>query len=310
MNTDSNNIFFERWQMAGKPNFVVAWWSAGITSAVACKMALELYENVEIVYIGIKSAHPDNDRFAKECEEWYGQPIHYISSKKYLDQFEVIEDTGYVNGAAGARCTKELKKEVRFQLERNFEINLFNRTTILNQVWGFEYSAKEVNRAIRHGQQYPNTNPLFPLIEKGLDKNTCAGLLQNAGIELPEMYKLGYSNNNCIGCVKGGMGYWNKIRVDFPETFNKMAKLEREVGHSCIHNEDEGSVYLDELDPKRGRMSKEIMPSCGVVCEVEFADIPDKSLESVMNGTKTIYEAIEGRKKNIITDKENEACGL
>ncbi len=65
--------------MAGKPNFVVAWWSAGITSAVACKMALELYDNVEIVYIGIKSAHPDNDRFAKECEEWYGKPIHYIS---------------------------------------------------------------------------------------------------------------------------------------------------------------------------------------------------------------------------------------
>lgn len=305
MTEHSNNIFFERWQMAGKPNFVVAWWSAGITSAVACKMALELYDNVEIVYIGIKSAHPDNDRFAKECEEWYGKPIHYISSKKYLDQFEVIEDTGAVNTPYGAPCTRELKKEVRFQLERNFEKNLFNNTTILNQVWGFEYTKKEINRAIRHGQQYPETNPLFPLIEKGLDKNTCAGLLQNAGIELPEMYKLGYSNNNCIGCVKGGKGYWNKIRVDFPNTFEKMANLERQVGYSCING-----TFLDELEPTAGRMSKEIMPSCGVVCEVEFADIPDKSLESVMNGTKTIYEAIEGRKKNIITDKENEACGL
>ena len=40
------------------------------------------------------------------------------------------------------------------------------------------------------------------------------------------MYKLGYNNNNCIGCVKGGQAYWNKIRIDFPETFNKMAKLE------------------------------------------------------------------------------------
>jgi hypothetical protein len=172
-------------------------------------------------------------------------------------------------------------------------------------VWGFEYTKQEINRAIRHGQQYPETNPLFPLIEKGLDKNTCAGILQNAGIELPEMYKLGYSNNNCIGCVKGGKGYWNKIRVDFPNTFERMAKLEREVGYSCING-----TFLDELEPTAGRMSKEIMPSCGVVCEVEFADIPDKSLESVMNGTKTIYEAIEGRKKNIITDKENETCGL
>ncbi len=37
-------------------------------------------------------------------------------------------------------------------------------------MWGFEYTKKEINRAIRHGQQYPDTNPLFPLIEKGLDK--------------------------------------------------------------------------------------------------------------------------------------------
>ncbi len=37
------------------------------------------------------------------------------------------------------------------------------------------------------------------------------------------MYDLGYPNNNCIGCVKGGMGYWNKIRKDFPEVFQKRA---------------------------------------------------------------------------------------
>ena len=75
------------------------------------------------------------------------------------------------------------------------------------------------------------------------------------------MYDLGYQNNNCIGCVKGGMGYWNKIRQDFPEVFEQMAKLEREVGHSCING-----VYLDELDPCRGRMEDEIMQDCGIMC--------------------------------------------
>ena len=45
-------------------------------------------------------------------------------------------------------------------------------------------------------------------------------MLQNAGIELPEMYKLGYQHNNCIGCVKSsGAGYWNKIKIDFPERY-------------------------------------------------------------------------------------------
>lgn len=266
---------------------IVAWWSAGITSAVACKMALELYDNVELFYIHIDTAHKDNDRFKRECEKWYGQKINVLKSSKYADQFEVIEATGAVNTPYGAPCTRELKKEVRFQFERKNEINLFNSKGIDNQVWGFEYTAKEINRAIRHAQQYPQTNPLFPLIEKGLNKNQCAGMLLSAGIELPEMYKLGYNNNNCIGCVKGGKGYWNKIRIDFPETFKAMAKMEREVGYSCING-----TFLDELPPDAGRMSKEIMPSCGVICEVDFADIPDKNLKAILNKEMTIYEAI------------------
>lgn len=51
-------------------------------------------------------------------------------------------------------------------------------------------------------------------------------------------------------------------------------------------------MFLDELNPNAGRTSKIIMPSCGVICEVEFADVPDKSLEDVISGKKTIYEAI------------------
>jgi hypothetical protein len=62
------------------------------------------------------------------------------------------------------------------------------------------------------------------LIENKLSKNECAGILAGAGIEIPMMYKLGYNNNNCIGCVKGGAGYWNKIRVDFPKYLSKWQK--------------------------------------------------------------------------------------
>lgn len=266
---------------------IVAWWSAGITSAVACKIALELYEDVELYYIDIDSSHNDNERFKKDCQKWYGKKIHTLKSNQFSNQFEVIEKTGAVNTPHGAPCTKFLKKQVRFDFENLNEINLFNSNGINNQVWGFEYSKKEVNRAIRHGQQYPKTNPLFPLIEKGLSKNDCAGMLINAGIELPVMYKLGYNNNNCIGCVKGGKGYWNKIRKDFPNTFDKMAALERKVGYSCING-----TFLDELEPTAGRMSKEVMPSCGIICNVDFGEIPDRNLKAVLNKEITIYQAI------------------
>ena len=57
------------------------------------------------------------------------------------------------------------------------------------------------------------------------------------------------------------MGYCNKIRKDFTEVFDRMAVLERQVGHSCIKG-----IFLDELDPNAGRMESEIMPDCGIMC--------------------------------------------
>jgi len=82
------------------------------------------------------------------------------------------------------------------------------------------------------------------------------------------MYDLGYSNNNCIGCVKGGMGYWNKIRIDFPQVFKERAELERLIGASCING-----VYLDELDPNRGRMEDEIMEDCSIFCQLAMNNL-------------------------------------
>jgi len=87
-------------------------------------------------------------------------------------------------------------------------------------------------------------------------------ILKASGIKRPAMYDLGYNNNNCIGCVKGGMGYWNHIRIDFPEVFEARAKMERLIGASCIRG-----VYLDELDPERGRHTPPVVEDCGVLCE-------------------------------------------
>lgn len=103
----------------------------------------------------------------------------------------------------------------------------------------------------------------FPLIEQGLTKEECHGIADKLGLKRPIMYDLGYPNNNCIGCVKGGMGYWNKIRIDFPEVFERRAKLEREIGHSCING-----IFLDELEPNRGKIDMEVMEDCTIACQL------------------------------------------
>ena len=122
-------------------------------------------------------------------------------------------------------------------------------------------SKRERERASHMKENFPEFTHEFPLIEHCLTKNDCHYLLQQLGIKRPVMYDLGYDNNNCIGCVKGGMWYWNKIRIDFPEVFEKMAKLEREVGHSCING-----CFLDELERGRGTKGSELTGDCSVAC--------------------------------------------
>jgi len=257
----------------------IGWFSCGVTSAVSCKLAIEKYgkENVELYYMGIKTAHEDNVRFMKDCEEWYGMKIKTVTSDKYTDQFDVIEKTGYVNGVAGARCTLELKKKVRYRIEEEVKYD--------GQIFGFEFVKKEINRAIRFSQQFPNSKPIYPLIDRKINKPQAAELLLYNGIKLPKMYELGFHNNNCIMCVKGGKGYANHVRKHFPDHFKRMSKLERKVGNSCIKG-----VFLDELSPTAGKHEPPIVPDCGTFCEIEFADILDPNTEKVLAGYKTMKQ--------------------
>ena len=147
-----------------------------------------------------------------------------------------------------------LKKNVRKAYERDSDIQIFG------------YTAEEESRADRFIDSNNSVNVDFILLEKNITKNQCLEFVKDMGIEIPTMYKLGYSNNNCIGCVKGGMGYWNKIRVDFPNAFSKMALLERELGHS-INKDKNGPVYLDVLASDRGNVQKDKPGDCGFTCE-------------------------------------------
>tara|TARA_R110000824_G_scaffold11232_3_gene48662 strand:+ start:800 stop:1525 length:726 start_codon:yes stop_codon:yes gene_type:complete len=235
---------------------VVSWFSAGCTSAVATHLAIKKYglENVEIIFFETGNHHPDNGRFIKECEELFGKKIQIVQNEKYENIYDVFRKQQFINSPYGAPCTVKLKKDMRLLWESNNTWDI--------QIMGFEAGKREEKRAKRFLKEYPKTNATFPLIEANMTKEDAVIYLSDYNIELPVMYKLGYSNNNCIGCVKGGMGYWNKIRVDFPEVFDYMAELEREIGASCM-----SSTYLDELDPQRGYSVKPVVVECGIFCE-------------------------------------------
>jgi hypothetical protein len=239
----------------------IAWFSCGVTSAVACKIALQKYDDVELYYTHIGSHHPDSLRFLRDCENWFGRKVNVFQNEKYSTHFDVYRDFGFIRMKKFAQCTVELKIKIRRQIEDSIGIN-----NIEAQIFGFDIS--ERHRA-ENMQKYLTMKCLYPLIEHELDKPNCISILQKEGIIIPEMYKKGFHNNNCIGCVKGGMGYWNKIRVDFPEAFNEMVSIENDINHSIFH-EGESPLFLKDLDPGRGNYPTEIMPSCGLFCDLEL----------------------------------------
>lgn len=239
---------------------VVVWFSCGACSAVAAKLTLRQHDpdSVVIAYADPGSEHPDNKRFLGDCARWFNHPIIALRSDKYSDTWQVYAERRFLVGPRGASCTAELKKAVRFDFQRPDDIQVFG------------YAAGEDSRAERFREQNFDVILETPLISAGLSKSDCLSIIDRAGIKVPAMYLMGYQNNNCIGCPKGGMGYWNKIRRDFPETFARMARVERDLGVRIFDREQ---IYLDELDPQRGNHADEPNFECSLLCHLAEQDL-------------------------------------
>lgn len=239
---------------------VLCWFSCGAASAVASKLAVEKYgSRCEVLYCDtLAYEHPDNRRFMADVSKWIGKEIKLLSSPEYKDIYDVFNKTGWLVGPAGARCTTELKKKVRRNYQREGDVHVLGLTS------------DEGERIKKFSVGEPDIVCDWVLRDMGVTKALTLWAIQSAGIELPAMYALGYKNNNCIGCVKGQAGYWNKIRKDFPDAFSRMALQERKMNVAiCKSYAGDGlrkRVFLDELPPGMGRYTSEPDIECGVVC--------------------------------------------
>ena len=234
----------------------VRWFSAGAASAVATALDVSRHgvHAGPVVYIDTGSEHPDTPRFLADVSEWIGVEVQVLRSDRYVSVDDVIEKRRYINGPGGAPCSTWLKKKVRQAFQEPSDV----------QVFGYTADKRDVERAERFALNNFEVEMSTPLIDAGMTKGNVLAILERQGIRLHAMYELGYKNANCLGCVKGGMGYWNKVRVDFPDVFDRRARQERTYGATCI-TDDDGPVYLDELDPDRGDYAAEDI-TCSLDC--------------------------------------------
>lgn len=202
-----------------------------------------MYKDVTIVYADTGSEHPDNVRFMKDCEDWFGQKVDVVRSEEFSNIYEVFEKRKMlVTHFGAAPCTAALKKIPCKSVLRDGDIEIFG------------YTVEEKKRVERWKKDNFERDIECPLIDRQLTKDDCFGILDRIGIELPEMYRLGFRNNNCIGCVKArdNLNYWKRVRKFFPYQFERTAKLERELGmyiNRISKNGQREPIYLDEIEP-------------------------------------------------------------
>lgn len=248
-------------------NRIVCQFSCGAASAVATKIALAVYgvERCVILNAYIEEEHPDNRRFAADCEAWFGVPITNLRDEKYgASAINVFETVGYIKGPKGAACTTRIKRGLLRTFEQPADVLVLG------------YTAEEQWRFDDFETNWPDRPVVAPLIERGLTKEDCKAMVERAGLTLPAMYLLGYDNANCIGCVKGGLGYFRAVREDFPAQFERLAQAEEKV--AALHGENayilrhrsgpfKGQRFpLREL-PEGKAHRGEPLPSCGLFCE-------------------------------------------
>lgn len=202
----------------------VCWWSGGITSAVACKIATEVYKDCIIVFMDTKNEDSDTYRFKEDCSKWYNQDIHTITAlgDKYDSIADIWESYNSLNVAYGAICSTKAKRELRKAFQK------INNKLIIRQIFGYEFVSREINRAVSMLLNNPDAKPEFPLLMKGYNKKDCIDIVEASGIKIPDAYSLGFHNNNCLmtGCVQGGIGYWQRFKKMYPDRFNEMAERE------------------------------------------------------------------------------------
>ena len=245
-----------------KNKTIAVWFSCGAASAVAAKKTIEIYgENNTILIVNnpVKEEHHDNLRFLEDVSKWIGQEVIQAKNNKYPNAsiIEVFDKRKYMSGIAGAPCTKELKKESRYQFEKENHIDY--------HVLGF--TIDEVSRHERF-TKFERGNVLPVLIDLKLTKGNCFDILLGENIKLPEIYQLGFPNANCIGCVKSqSPTYWNLVRDKFPEVFKQRAEQSRKIGCKLVRVKGE-RLYLHELKPtdKGGKIKSW---ECGIFCDTK-----------------------------------------
>lgn len=202
----------------------IIFFSGGIGSFFTAKRVIERYgkEDVILLFTDTKVEDDDLYRFMDDAARHFEIPVTTIADGR--TPWEVFKDVRWLGNSRLAQCSHILKQETsRIWIESNFEPD----ECIL--YLGIDWT--ESHRKAKPIQNWHPYRVEFPMCEEPyIDKDEMLDYLKSVEIEIPYLYKLGFSHNNCGGmCVRGGQGHFIRLLETLPERFAQMEQFEKDM---------------------------------------------------------------------------------
>ena len=246
----------------------IIFFSGGKSSFSVADYVKENYPNDNIVLYFTDTRWENHDlyRFINEASDKLELPL--LTHAHGLNPVELMFEKKLVFNSRIGDCSKILKmktardylkngKKPEFEEWRNKHY-LKSDDFITDATLYFGISFDEMHRAEPIKKNWKPFKVEMPLIDNVIDNNE---ILKKHNIEEPELYKLGFTHNNCNGrCVKAGQAHFKNLKEQMPEEFKKLMEQEHHL-KVCVDayryikripddeiTEEERQFMYDELD--------------------------------------------------------------
>lgn len=240
--------------------------STGLSSAITIERMLNRYgkKNCEIVAMDTLAEHPDNWRFAADCQARWEKEIVILCDGR--DPYQVAEDKHIIPNQKIAPCTFELKIEI-------FRKYLQQFTKPVTVHIGYDIFEAHRCEATENSYKSEGYGIDFPLLWKPIEHRPYSQVVRDDwGIEPPHTYSLGFSHANCLkkGCVKMGQGDWIRFYINFPDAYLERETWEQRMrehptrqNYAILRDQSNGTVKPLTLKELRERYEgdKKLQPS-------------------------------------------------
>lgn len=198
--------------------------SGGIGSFMTTERVIKKYGKENVIRLFTDTLIEDEDlyRFQDDATKYFGVPLTRIEDGR--TPWEVFKDVRWLGNSRLAQCSHILKQKTA---ETFIKANFKPEECIL--YLGIDWT--EEHRTTSPKKNWAPYQVEFPMCEEPyITKNEMLAYLEKVKIEIPKLYKLGFSHNNCGGmCVRAGQGHFVNLLKQLPDRFAEVEQMEKDM---------------------------------------------------------------------------------